>query len=268
MIIQEEIEVKISPSNFNYFKEKGYKFNGCGSIIKIKIKDLNKGSSSKIKCKCCYCEEIKESIYKNYIQQTKDLDKYACSKCSHIKRVETVREVYGVDYTLQVEEYKKKKEKTNLKKYGSITPLGNVNIKEKIKKVNLEKWGFENPFQSELIKEKIKKTNTKNNYWIIDSENFDKYKRRVKTLTNKIKKELFKNWNGYDYYDNEYIKENLNLNKNSNIYPTIDHKISVYYGFINNISPEEISDINNLCITKRFINSSKNKKNEDEFKTN
>lgn len=51
-------------------------------------------------------------------------------------------------------------------------------------------------------------------------------------------------------------------------YPTIDHKISVYYGFINNISPEEIGDISNLCITKRWINSTKRDSIESEFNLN
>jgi hypothetical protein len=48
------------------------------------------------------------------------------------------------------------------------------------------------------------------------------------------------------------------LQSSDGCYPTIDHKNSVFYGFMNNIPPEDISDISNLCITKRFINSSKN----------
>jgi hypothetical protein len=267
MIIDNEIEIKISSSNHLYFKEKGYIFKK-DDIIKVKVSDLNKGSKFKVKCKCFYCGVIKDSIYKNYLEQTKNLNKYACSKCSHIKRIETVREVYGVDYTFQVERYKRDRELTNIEKWGNKYPISTSEVKEKIKKTNLEKWGVENPFESEEVKNKIRKTNIKKNKWIEDSENFNQYKRRVKTLTNKIKKELFENWNGFDYYDGEYIKENLNLNKNSNIYPTIDHKISLYHGFIENISPEEISDISNLCITKRFINSSKNKKTENEFKEN
>lgn len=267
MIIDKEIEVKIGSSNFLYLSEKGYNFKK-GDIIKIDINDLNKGSKFKITCKCYYCGDIKKSIYKNYLEQTKHLNKYACSKCSHIKRVETVREVYGVDYTLQVEFYKKERELTNIEKWGIKYPICSDIIREKSKKTNLEKLGVENPFQSEEIKNKIRQSNIESMKWIIDSENFNQYKRRIKTLTNKIKKEVLENWNGYDYYDNEYIKENLKLNKNSRIYPTIDHKISLHHGFINNISPEEISNKSNLCITKRYINSSKNKKTENEFKEN
>jgi len=71
---------------------------------------------------------------------------------------------------------------------------------------------------------------------------------------------LFENWDGYDYYDGEYIKNNFNLHGLDNNYPTIDHKISVSYGFKNNIEPEKIADISNLCITKKINNSKKSSK--------
>lgn len=95
---------------------------------------------------------------------------------------------------------------------------------------------------------------------------YQEYRRLVDNLTNRNKKELYENWDGYDYYDNEYIRDNFELNSGDKNYPTIDHKKSVIYGFDNNISPEEISNIENLCITKRTINSSKNYKTEEEFK--
>jgi len=82
----------------------------------------------------------------------------------------------------------------------------------------------------------------------------------VKNITLKYKRELFNNWNGIDYYDNECIKENLILNPLDRSYPTIDHKTSVLYGFLNDIPPEVIGDISNLCITKKHINSSKKEK--------
>jgi hypothetical protein len=43
-------------------------------------------------------------------------------------------------------------------------------------------------------------------------------------------------------------------------YPTIDHKVSVLYGFKNGIEPEEISKLDNLCITKRILNIIKGSK--------
>ena len=73
------------------------------------------------------------------------------------------------------------------------------------------------------------------------------------------RKVLFSLWDGIDFYDGENIIDNMNLHHNDRLYPTVDHKISIYNGFKNNISIEVISSIDNLCITKRHINSTKNK---------
>ena len=87
--------------------------------------------------------------------------------------------------------------------------------------------------------------------------NFEKYGKKVRKLT---KNELLEKWNGYDYYDGEYIKINFKLKHTNNQYPNIDHKISIKYGFDNNLTPEFISDINNLCLTKRINNLKKGAK--------
>jgi hypothetical protein len=92
------------------------------------------------------------------------------------------------------------------------------------------------------------------------------FKRHADKCTRRIKKQLFKNWDGYDYYDNEYIKDYLELHHFNVKYPSIDHKKSVYYCFNNGISVEECTSIDNLCITKRSINSSKERQTEEEYK--
>jgi hypothetical protein len=99
----------------------------------------------------------------------------------------------------------------------------------------------------------------------IDNISFRLYKNEVRRLTKRNSKLLFDNWNGCDYYDDEYIKDNLSSTHTSDGYPTIDHKTSVYHGFKNNILASEIADINNLCITKRSINSSKRNLLDYEF---
>ena len=48
------------------------------------------------------------------------------------------------------------------------------------------------------------------------------------------------------FYDNELIIGYFSYTHTHRFYPTIDHKISTYYGFKNNISPLEIADIHNL----------------------
>jgi hypothetical protein len=84
-------------------------------------------------------------------------------------------------------------------------------------------------------------------------------------ITNSNKKYLYENWDGNDYYDDELIKGYLSHTSTHRFYPTIDHKISVYFGFMNDISPEEIGALDNLCITKRYINSMKGKLIENNF---
>jgi hypothetical protein len=120
---------------------------------------------------------------------------------------------------------------------------------------------------SKIVTDKSLETNIANGRWIKieDRSDFYDYYLSVYRKTLKNKKSLLENWNGYDYYSNEYILENFKLDSNDKNYPTIDHKNSIRYGFDNNMLPEEISKIENLCITTRSNNSSKNKKIESEF---
>ncbi len=83
---------------------------------------------------------------------------------------------------------------------------------------------------------------------------FKKYRKIVNRFTYKSKKILYETWSGYDYYDGEYIKKYLILPSKNMLYPTIDHKISLHEGFLNNIPPYLIGNINNICITKRKNN--------------
>ena len=71
--------------------------------------------------------------------------------------------------------------------------------------------------------------------------------------------------NGLDYYDGVDISNNFDLNHNDPSYPTIDHKTSIYFGFINKIDPNIIGCIENLCITKRSYNSKKSDLCEEDF---
>ena len=128
----------------------------------------------------------------------------------------------------------------------------------------LKNWGVEHPSQNKDIMIKTLKTIENNRTY--DLSNYWVYRYKSIQLLNKVRNEIFNNWNGYDYYDGEYIAENLTLKPSDRLYPTIDHKMSVYFAYINNISIEKVSDIENLCITKKGNNSRKNRKNEDVFK--
>jgi hypothetical protein len=112
----------------------------------------------------------------------------------------------------------------------------------------------------------IIKTKIERGYISLNTDSFIDYRRIVNNLTEKNRQKLFSDWNGFDYYDNEYIKDYLSLWYNDSKYPSLDHKVSILYGFENGIPPEEISDLKNLCITKRSLNSSKGFKTEELYK--
>jgi hypothetical protein len=291
MIVNEKIEVKITRNNLEYYESLGYK-PILGELLTIKNSDLTKGSHIKVKCLCDYCGSENQVIFKNYILNTKINGKYCCKniKCSNKKIIDVNNAKYGVDNIFQLKETKEKSKKTCLEHFGVEHQMFIQYTKDKIKKTCFEKYGVDHPMYLEKYKEKTRQTNLERygveyltqskEYQLIQKEKrikngkrlpddkiepFILYRRNVDNLTDRNKKVLFENWDGYDYYDNEYIKDNLK-NKVDKNYPSIDHKISVYYGFINNISFEDIANIDNLCITKISNNCKKWCNCEKEYK--
>jgi hypothetical protein len=279
MILSKKVIVKIGPSNFNYYKSviENIKSN---ENYEIDISSLNPNTHQKIEVKCDVCENISQKPYREYLRSYNNKGFYCCSpKCAISKNKETNLQKYGCENPFQSEESKVKIKETNLIKYGVEYPTQSEYIRGKIKQISIERYGVENPAKCEIIQIRMKNTcferfgssnytssklakskRIENKLQIPDEvkTDFQLYTRKVRNKTNRVKKQLFESWNGLDYYDNENIKQNLALKYYSKNYPTIDHKISIYYGFINNIEPEIIGDLDNLCITKRSINSSKN----------
>jgi hypothetical protein len=171
------------------------------------------------------------------------------------KIVETFRKNYGVDWISQSEIWK---EKFNNKLYDTI---------KKIKDTCIEKYGVDNVIKVDDVLKKAMATKVEKGFAISGEllSEWNLYKRKVRNITKMYKIELYDNWDGYDYYDNEFIKEYTNLNHTERSYPTIDHKISVMHGFTHGIDPEIIGNINNLCVTKRYINSMKNSMIAEDF---
>jgi hypothetical protein len=165
-------------------------------------------------------------------------------------------DIYGVDWFSKTDEFKNKMFKNKSE------------IINKIKSTCIERYGVDNVSKLNTVQSTIRKRKEDRNIIIPDIllSDWNLYKREVRKLTNRVKVKLYQNWDGFDYYDNELIKGYLSYNNTHRFYPTIDHKISVYFGFINNIDPIEVGSLENLCITKRFINSMKGRLIEDNFK--
>jgi len=131
MILSREINVKITESNYNYYDDLGYDVYISEEIV-IPVELLPKGSHYKIKCKCDSCGVEKEVIYKNYLKYDNKWGDYYCRKCSEVKRKETLRKNFGVDYPIQNEKVLQKMKKTLVQKYGVD------NISKNKKKLNNE----------------------------------------------------------------------------------------------------------------------------------
>lgn len=203
-----------------------------------------------------------------------------------VKKTNNIK--YGVENTFQYEEFKDKIKKTNNTKYGVDYPSQSVEIRNKMLETLMINYGVDHPLRSiEILNRMIENNIIKYGYkspmclpevverMLISRGNkrkydmsiFNEYKKVVNSLTSKNKKVLLEKWNGLDYYDDEYIRNNFLLDPNHINYPTIDHKESIFGCFMNNIDPIISSGLDNLCVTKRTLNSTKNSKNEEEFKS-
>tara|TARA_R110000772_G_scaffold8005_2_gene26718 strand:- start:1195 stop:1986 length:792 start_codon:yes stop_codon:yes gene_type:complete len=263
MLVKKEYKVLVTNRNISKFKDK---YNTkSGEYCLINVSDLSKGSHLRVDVKCDRCDIVFGRTYKSYLYYRKNYDYDTCNKCKYEKVEKTNIEKFGVSNPFQSEKIKDKIKETWIDNYGVDNPAKSEIIQERIKKTNLEKYGYEYGLSDPDIRTLISKTKSDKGLQrpTEEIEEFRIYRNRVNNITKLIKPQLLENWNGYDYYDSEYIKENFELDHNDKNYPTIDHKTSVLYGFLNNISEEDISNISNLCITKRSINSTKGYKNKD-----
>ncbi len=104
-----------------------------------------------LQTKFCVCEKCRSENKKcSYDKETTEKINKKREK-SNIKK-------YGVRNVLQNEEIKNKVMDTCLKKYGSKSSLGNKDVRNKVKKTILKKYNVEHITQNAEIKAKLKKT--------------------------------------------------------------------------------------------------------------
>lgn len=207
---------------------------------------------------------------------------YPSSSSAVRKKVENTNiSKYGVKNQFQrkvvIEMSQKSRDKavaTWLRNYNNKTPEEKRELQRKREITMLKHFGVRNVFQLEEIKKKIKdkleESSKKRKETLIKIgkiapdclfSEFELYRRRVRALTRRIKNKIFDSWDGTCYYTKDYIRD-CKDRKNR---PTIDHKISILYGFMNKIKEEDIADIKNICICKQSVNSSKNFRTETEY---
>lgn len=203
------------------------------------------------------------------IKYLKENDEYFTSLSlpdNRLKRENAMFEKYGATYSFYIPDIKRKIQNTNFEKFGHISPFGNRDVQEKSISRIRELYGVDNVWKNKGIINKIiqKKKDMGIYYKDDDIKNeYRKYRNKAVYLSRRNIKMI--DWDGSDFYTDIYIRDNFNLHYNDKAYPTIDHKIPIIYGFINNIGIDEISNSKNLCWTTRQNNTLKSKKVIQEY---
>lgn len=161
MIKEHEIEVSWCYQNRKHYEELGYKFTKYRDKFTVKIDELSHGSNIRITAICDECGAEKRIKYQDYLRCLENYNVYMCNKCSHKKVERTCMKKYGTKSPLSNPEVIRKREETNLKKYG-VRNLFDSDapdfIKDKMKSTMLQKYGVENIFQDvDFIKECVLK---------------------------------------------------------------------------------------------------------------
>ena len=160
LILPQTVKVRTNPSNCKHYKEKGYEFKKCGDFIEVNVLDLPKGSTVKVKVVCDICGHESEVLYCYVNKNISNGTLITCrsNSCTNKKREDTNLERYGHICSLQSEEAKKKTKDTCMKKYGVDNPFGSKEIQNKSKKTCQSHFGCEYPTQSKIVQDKLKKT--------------------------------------------------------------------------------------------------------------
>jgi len=259
----------------------------CGQISEEKrnkvIASCKQRDYKKIKKK--YNKTCQERFGTNGYTQTKEWKK---------QYTNTIKKHYEVKHNFLIKDvidkrnstFKENREEIKKKRQKFWTKDNTKKVKDMYRKTCLEKYGVDNTSRLLTIRKKlsnkfkytinkIRKTNEELGYWIpleLKSE-LDKYYFIIRKITKNNIEYLFNNWNGECYYskeklviNEEYKKNNPRKSVNTNpLQPSIDHKKSILWGFKNNILPEVIGSLENLCICSKSINPKKGYMNEDEF---
>jgi hypothetical protein len=265
MLSNKFIKIIVNGKHIKHLKSLGYDNIKCYKELEILTEHLPENSNIKVDVICDNCGLERSTKYQDYNKYTSNrTKKYYCSNCNSIKIKETMFDRYGDLYS-KTQECKEKISSTILSKYGFSHYSKTDEYKDKFKLTCLNKYGVDNPFKSSefKIQENKRKVMEDKMLWITVEELSDwkLYRNKVRNITRLSVKKL--EWNGTDYYDNEYIKENFSLHHLDSNYPTIDHKTSIFDGFVNNLPIEVIASVDNLCWTKRIINITKNKKSHN-----
>lgn len=271
MILTKKVEITFNPKNMKHYREQGIEVK-YGEKYMMPVEFLPKYCGYKIMAKCENCGSKKEITMQKYSTNKDRGGKYYCKSCNNITFKESMLEKYGVDNPSKNEGSIKKRKKTCSEKYGNEYYISSDIHTNKLKIIFDNKYGG-HPMKLDEFKfksvDRILETKLKRGLIINDNHlsEWQSYRKKVRKITERNRKILMEKWDGYDYYDGEYIADNFSYKHTDPEFPTLDHKISILYGFQNKIPAKEIAGIDNICMTKKSHNSSKSGLTEEDYRT-
>jgi len=149
-----------------------------------------------------------------------------------LKLKSTMKEKYGSENAMQIDEFKQKQEKSLFDSYGVNSPLQSEEIKEKFKQTSLERYGVEHASASDLAISKQKETYLKKYgvEWVmslpeirkkVEETNIQKYGAIApamnKEIANKSKKKYAEKY-GVNYKGKFYSKIEFSKTFNISLY--------------------------------------------------
>lgn len=198
MLLDNEVEIEISPKTKMYLESLNYDFSDLlkpnihgklviprGTKVTIKTSDLKRKSGVMVRVLCDYCNKnIVKKHYSQYLDSREVVPKDCCDNvdCLKQKRGDVIKEKYsvtnvnklkevrdkiketnlerrGVEYTFQSKEVRDKGIKTLLEKYDVDNISKNKKFQDKKINTFIERFGVDNPLKSSEVKDKIKQSN-------------------------------------------------------------------------------------------------------------
>lgn len=160
LVLPQTVEIKISSSNYQHYKEKGYEFKKRGDFIKVNVLDLPEGSKYMVKVTCDICGKEREMYYCTVVKCNKENKLITCGNkiCRYKKVEDTCMKKYGVKNVFQTQETKDKMIETNRRNHGVDHYTQCKECKDKTKKTCQVKYGVDNPAQAQEVKNAMKAT--------------------------------------------------------------------------------------------------------------
>ena len=184
MLKSDKITINVSYRNITHYKKLGYEAY-LHKALAIKTIDLPSVSHTKVDVICSMCDSENNIQYNKYLTNVSRHGFYGCRVCSREKmRMTYLQKGSCGDYIDKDRDFFKK----------AISNKNSVEV-----------------------------TKSEDNYKkLVYDESYHLYRNEVRRLTRKSSQLLLENWDGYDYYDNEYIRDNFKLSHIHNDYPSID----------------------------------------------